>query len=97
VIDLDEAAATHLTGFRFSKTGTYDSTRESADGIHPTRTRHRELGTMVYERIVQLLAHEEGSGERVPVAVPPAERDERDDNDVGDTFPIAPPGVSPQS
>ena len=62
LIDLGPAAATHLTGFRFTPSGRFDMTAESADGIHPTIKRHGELGDMLYAEMRKLLADDVGDG-----------------------------------
>jgi len=62
LVDLGEAATVHLTGFRFNKEGSFDSTRESADGIHPTVARHAELGEMLYQAVAPLLARADAAG-----------------------------------
>ena len=55
LIDLGRDASTHLTGFQFDGSGRFLSTPESADGIHPTRQRHAELGALIAEAVKPLL------------------------------------------
>ena len=56
LIDLGEPAAKNLTGYKFdNETGKFASSRESADGLHPSVARHAELGQMVYEALAPRL------------------------------------------
>jgi len=58
LIDLGPAAALHLLGFDFNDEGGFNSTPESADGMHPTVERHAQLGAMLARPILSLLASE---------------------------------------
>ena len=66
LVDLGPAAATNLTGFRFDASGTFLRSAESADGVHPSRTRHGVLGAMLFGAMESLLAHATYSPTSVP-------------------------------
>ena len=54
LLDLRAEAAHNLDGWRVER-GRYVPSRESVDGIHPTATRHRELGFAVAREVNALL------------------------------------------
>ena len=66
LVDLGETAARHLTGFRYNQQGAFDMTPESADGIHPTQSRHEELAQLLLAHIRPMLH----AGSRTDTAPP---------------------------
>jgi len=94
LIDLGPAAALHLKGFDFNEQGGFNSTPESADGMHPTVERHAQLGLMLSRPIHLLLASETtasantaSSGIPSPACSLPAS--------LPDSMPQSPAGISP--